>query len=144
VSGLFLDTNVLIASLWMPHAFHAASRRCFDLPGKHGTSVTCIAEAFRVLCVTPQIGMTPTEATTVLTELIDSLTVEPVPAEGVAEALARIRSQRLAVRSIFDHLIAASAHGHGYTTLVTWNRKDFQRLPFKLRVVTPDNVTAPR
>jgi predicted nucleic acid-binding protein len=141
---LFFDTNVLVASLWMPHPFHAASMRCMtQAPHKDmGTAVTCIAEALRVFCLTPQIGMTVTEATLVLEDLVAFVKVEAVPSEGVIPALKTLRAQRRSARTIFDALIASAAHHHGYDVLVTWNKKDFTDLPFKLRIATPEEVTA--
>jgi predicted nucleic acid-binding protein len=138
---LFFDTNVLIAAAWLPHPFHAASRRCLDEGSAiRGTAVTCLAEAFRVMCVTPQIGMTRAEASALIEDMATRLRIESVPAEGAIDAIALVAKKQLSVHSVFDQLIAATAHHHRYGTIVTWNRKDFLNLPFKMNVVTPDEI----
>jgi predicted nucleic acid-binding protein len=137
---VFLDTNVLVAALWTPHPFHDSSMRCVTQDCELGTAVTCIAEAFRVFSLTPQIGMTVNEAAAILEDLTSYVDVEGVPSGGIIEALKVLGAQRRSARNVFDFLIASAAFHHGYDVLVTWNKKDFLDLPFKLHIARPDET----
>lgn len=130
-----LDTSMLVAALEMGHPHHKAAWPYLEkaLAGETTLAISthALAETFATLTalpVTPRV--TPAEAERIVRETVLPIAqVVPLTAEDYAAVLARIGGLGLGSGAVYDALHVRAAEIAGCDELVTFNVRDFRRMP---------------
>lgn len=142
-----LDSNVVIASLWLGHPHHNASVRLFepDASVRIVISSHSYAEAFSILTRRSgpvSIGLSPAAAWTALEGVASrSRLIGLSAAQTFATIRAYAETGGIGPR-LYDRLIGEAAVLHGIPLIVTWNVGHMRGLFPALEVLTPADVIA--
>ena len=130
-----LDTSVLVAALERSHEHHETARP-YLRAGRDGdralvVSTHALAETFAALTATPLVPrVSPAKALRLLDESVLSV-AETVALDGddYRATLARLADLGLTSGAVYDALHVRAAEKAGAEELVTFNGRDFRRMP---------------
>lgn len=133
---LFLDTSVVVRAVVENLPDHQEARSYLDR-ARRGTadvalSTHALAELFATITALPtQPQHTPAEANALVDGIADLLIVTELHGEDYATALDRMVEHGLSSGAIYDALHVVAAEKTDAVELVTFNGKDFRRMPPK-------------
>lgn len=134
---VYADTSVIIAALLVAHPGHAKARP-FLVRARAGEirlaiSSHTLAEAYATLTVLPGVPrLKPTDVQKLLeNDVIMHADVVSLTSEDYRDVLGRLVSLGLVSGAIYDALHVRAAEKAGADELVTFNGRDFRRMPPK-------------
>lgn len=130
---ILLDTSVIIPSLIREHPHHAAASAVFEraLRGEADLLVAAhaLAEAYATLTVL-QPRLTPASVQRLLAEgLLPYVEVVALDGDEYVAVLGRMVARGLVSGAIYDALHVRAAEKAGAHEIVTFNGRDFHRMP---------------
>lgn len=140
---IFLDSNVIIASVVAGHEHHAASRTFLDRTSDSGLAVTSasLTEVYNNLTrPPPRYGVPPEVAHRIIDDIGSRLRVHQLSTGAMIDALGRFARAGGFGPKVYDFLIGSTAEAFGGTALATWNVKHFAGLFPTLRIATPTEL----
>ena len=126
------DTSALIALLVVEHPHNASSTESFEREHEERLCSThALAETYRGLTALPiQPRITPEQALRLIRErILTAATVISLDDEDYIATLERMASLGLVSGAIYDGLHVRAAEKIGADELVTFNERDFERMP---------------
>lgn len=129
------DTSVLVAALSEAHNVHDLARLHLDeaLDGQVDLAVSAhaLAEVYATLTVLPvRPRITPRQAWYLIEDnLLDVAHIVTLEAEDYAAVLRRITQLGLVSGAVYDALHVVAAEKAGADELLTFNGRDFRRMP---------------
>jgi len=142
---IFVDSNVLIASVIPGHQHHAASRAFISTTADADLAVTSasLTEVYNNLTrPPPRYGVPPEVAHRIVDDIGNRLRVHQLSAGAMIDTLGRFARAGGFGPRVYDYLIGSTAEAFGGTTLATWNVRDFAGLFPRLRIATPAELAA--
>lgn len=136
MSGVFIDTNVLVYAEQRPSRFHVPARACLTRLEGQGVALWISRQVLReylAVMTRPVPGSPPIPALTTADAIAAVIQLEATFAiaedgPGTTEALiGLLRRHRIAGRGIHDANIVATMLAHGLDRLLTFNAADFRR-----------------
>lgn len=129
------DTSVVVAALSVSHTMHEVARprlaNALDGNIQMAVSAHLLAEAYSTLTVLQvQPRITPTEARRLLDANVLSIAaVVPLDASDYEAVVARMAELGLVSGAVYDGLHVRAAEKAGADELLTFNGRDFRRMP---------------
>ena len=128
MSGAFLDTSVILASLDPDEAHHAACDRVVAAGG-HKIYVHALAETFSILTGGRQRRLTAAGAQQLVTSsVLPYVQVQSLSGRDVIAALAECQSRGIRGGAVYDWLHLAAARKAGAEVLYTLDLRNLQAL----------------
>ncbi len=128
MSGAFLDTSVLLASLDPDESHHAACDRVVAAGG-HKIYVHALAETFSILTGGRQRRLTAAAAQQLVTSsVLPYVQVQSLSGRDVIAALAECQSRGIRGGAVYDWLHLVAARKGGAEVLYTLDLRDLQAL----------------
>ena len=130
-----LDTSVLVASLDVQHPHYSFAAPYFDEAAEGSrallVSAHALAETFSTLTSRPVVPrVPPATALLVIEESILTLAeVVPLDGDDYRAVLGRLADLGLSSGAVYDALHVRAAEKAGADELVTFNGRDFRRMP---------------
>ena len=140
----FVDTNVLVYSLYPESPHHSVSRKLLE-QAQHGQMALCLSsqvlsEFYAVVTDSRRVAVMrqPNEAINVIDQILamPGISLLPIPTDIVNRWLALVRRHPVTRSDIFDVQLAATMLGNGVTKIYTFDRSHFERFD-ELEVLTP-------
>jgi len=142
VSRIALDTSVLVAAIQSWHTDHQRALRAVG-EALRGEAVVLplhvLVESYSVLTRMPKpFRLSPETAVELLERTLGNAEIVELGGDSVFELLRTFPARDISGGGVYDAVIAESAVRAGATSLLTLNRRDFERVaPSGLEIVQP-------
>ena len=146
LTGMFVDTNVLVAARFVNAFGHVAACRCLDRAGNGEEPLNISRQIVREYLATvtrPQTWSEPLAMADALGDaanLVSSFRLLEDGPNVMAMLTALCRAVPVAGKQVHDANIAATMLAHGERRLLTFNAKDFLRYKERIELVDLENA----
>jgi UDP-4-amino-4,6-dideoxy-N-acetyl-beta-L-altrosamine transaminase len=143
---VYIDTNILIYLQNHFDRYHASSKTIFGkyfLEKRICISQIVLNEFFSIITDSRKnkIAWTGKEAANYIEYLTKSIaSVHSVNNDILKEALSTIEKYKIKRYGIYDHLIACSMKYYGIDSIITVNKKDFEKYEFIKNIIVPEEL----
>ena len=137
-----VDSSVLVAALAPWHHRHDDSLAALNraLASRRGVVIPAhaILETYSVLTRLPeQFRASGRDVATALRETLSSVTIAPFPAGSTWQIITDLAEAGIVGGAIYDASILKTAENAGATSLLTLDRRDFERFNSHIRIEEP-------